>query len=101
MAEAEARYAFLHEGVLRGYLSKIGHQAGDAAIYWKYGCWFYEETTDSRVLIEGRWEDPATETGPGTIHFRAWGERARQLIEPLLVELPRWSSDSRRNVAWR
>jgi hypothetical protein len=24
MAEAEARYAFLHEGVLRGYLSKIG-----------------------------------------------------------------------------
>ncbi len=29
MAEAEARYAFLHEGVLRGYLSKIGQQAGD------------------------------------------------------------------------
>jgi hypothetical protein len=24
MAEAEARYAFLHEGILRGYLSKIG-----------------------------------------------------------------------------
>jgi hypothetical protein len=35
MAEAEARYAFLHEGVLRSYLSKIGQQAGDAALYWK------------------------------------------------------------------
>ena len=53
MAQADARYAFLHEGVLRGYLSKIGQRAGDAAIYWKYGCWSYEETTDSRVLIEG------------------------------------------------
>jgi internalin A len=56
VAEAEASYSFLHEGVLRSYLSKIGQQAGDAAIYWKYGCWSYEETTDSRVLIEGRWE---------------------------------------------
>ena len=27
MAQAEARYAFLHEGVLRGYLSKIGQHA--------------------------------------------------------------------------
>src|ERR1700751_863640 len=29
-AEAEASYPFLHEGVLRSYLSKIGQQAGDA-----------------------------------------------------------------------
>ena len=42
-AEATARYAFLHEGVLRGYLSKLGEHAKDAAIYWKYGCWFYEQ----------------------------------------------------------
>jgi internalin A len=48
MAEVEASYPFLHEGVLRSYLSKIGQQAGDAALYWKYGCWSYEETTDSR-----------------------------------------------------
>ncbi len=40
-AEATARYAFLHEGILRGYLSKLGEHAKDAAIYWKYGCWFY------------------------------------------------------------
>ena len=48
MAEAEACYPFLHEGLLRGYLSRIGQRAGDAAIYWKYGCCSYEETSDSQ-----------------------------------------------------
>jgi internalin A len=85
-AEAKAHYTFLHEGVLRGYLSKIGRYAKDAAVYWKYGCWFYEKTTKSQVLIESQWED-ATETGPGIIHFRAWGERADDLIESLLQTL--------------
>jgi internalin A len=63
MAQAQAHYEFLHEGVLRGYLSRIGRQAGNAAIYWKYGCWFYEETTDSRVLIEGLWDNAESEAG--------------------------------------
>jgi internalin A len=99
-AEAEARYAFLHEGVLRNYLSRIGWRAGDAAIYWKYGCWFYEKTTDSRVLIEGQWLDAAKESGEGTIRFRAWGDGARQLIEPLLTELQRLPIGQQPVVTW-
>jgi hypothetical protein len=87
IAEAEAIYPFLHEGVLRGYLSKIGQQAGDAALYWKYGCWSYEETTDSRVLIESQWDDAESEAGAGSIRLRAWGENAERLIDPLLVTL--------------
>jgi internalin A len=86
-AEVEARYAFLHEGVLRGYLSKIGRQAGDAAIYWKYGCWSYEETTDSRVLIESQWDNAESEAGAGSIRLRAWGENAETLLDPLLEAL--------------
>jgi internalin A len=86
-AEAIARYAFLHDGILRGYLSKLGEQAKDAAIYWKYGCWFYEQTTRSQVLIESRWGDAANEAGAGEIRFRAWGERADDLIEQLLRTL--------------
>ena len=86
-AEATARYAFLHEGVLRGYLSKLGEHAKDAAIYWKYGCWFYEQTTRSQVLIESQWDDAASEAGAGNIRFRAWGERADDLIEQLLRTL--------------
>jgi hypothetical protein len=82
-AEATARYVFLHEGVMRGYLSKLGNHAKDAAIYWRYGCWFYEQKTRSQVLIETRWDDAATEAGAGDIRFRAWGERADDLIEQL------------------
>jgi internalin A len=87
IAEAEAIYTFLHEGVLRGYLSKIGRQAGDAALYWKYGCWSYEETTDSRVLIESQWDDAESEAGAGSIRLRAWGQNAESLIHPLLEAL--------------
>jgi internalin A len=87
IAQAEARYAFLHDGVLRGYLSKIGQQAGDAALYWKYGCWSYEETTDSRVLIESQWDAAEREAGAGSIRLRAWGKNAETLLNPLLEGL--------------
>ncbi len=86
-AEATARYAFLHEGILRGYLSKIGQHAHDAPIYWKYGCWFYEKKTRSQVLIESQWEDAESEFGTGSIRLRAWGENAESLIDPLLETL--------------
>jgi internalin A len=88
-AEATASYAFLHEGILRGYLSKLGEHAKDAAIYWKYGCWLYEQTTRSQVLIEGRWDDAASEAGAGTIRLQAWGENAEGLIDSLLEALRR------------
>ena len=99
--QAEARYPSLHEGVLRHYLSRIGRQAGDAAVYWRYGCWFYEATTDGRVLIEGLWDDSATETGAGIIRFRAWGERARQLLESLLRELHKLPIGQIPQVTWQ
>ena len=87
--EATARYAFLHDGVLRNYLSTLGEHTKDAAIYWKYGCWFYEQTTRSQVLILSNWEDSASEAGPGIIRFRAWGENAENLLNPLLDALQR------------
>jgi internalin A len=82
-AEATASYDFLHEGIRRGYLSKLGEHAKDAAIYWKYGCWFYEQTTRSQVLIKAA----ESESGAGTICLRAWGENAEGLIDPLLEAL--------------
>jgi internalin A len=86
-AEATARYTFLHEGVLRGYLSKLGKHAKDAAIYWKYGCWFYEKRTRSQVLIQSQWDDAASEAGAGEIRFRVWGENAETLIDLVLDPL--------------
>jgi internalin A len=86
-AQATARYAFLHEGVLRGFLSKLGEHAKDAAIYWKYGCWFFEQKTRSQVLIESKWDHAESESAAGTIRCRAWGENAEGLIDPLLEVL--------------
>jgi hypothetical protein len=98
--KAEARYPFLHEGILRGYISMIGQHANEAPIYWKYGCWLYEETTGSRVVIDSRWEDPS-ETGPGTICFQGWGERARTLLEPLIATLQRLPVGKPPDIVWQ
>jgi internalin A len=100
-AEAEARYAFLHEGVLRGFLSKIGRSAQDAAVYCKYGCWFYEKTTNSQALVESQWADVASQSGEGSIRLRAWGERAGELIEPLLAELQKLPLGQPPEVIWQ
>ena len=43
---------FLHPGVMRGIISRIGQAAGISAVYWKYGVCLYESTTRSRALIE-------------------------------------------------
>lgn len=61
-------YPFLHEGVLRGFLSRVGTRAGDNAIYWKYGCWFHETVAGSDVLVESATGDPG-----GTVTVSAWG----------------------------
>jgi internalin A len=89
-SERIARYSFLHEGILRSYLSRLGEYAKDAAVYWKYGCWFYEQRKCSQVLIKSSWDDPVSETGPGTIVLRAWGEGANDVIEILLQELQKF-----------
>ena len=88
-AEQVFAYGFLHEGLLRNFLSKIGEQAKDAAVYWKYGCWFYERNTASSVLVESEWEEPAKQFGAGKIRFRAWGGQADELVAALQQELER------------
>jgi internalin A len=86
-AEATARYPFLHEGILRTFLSRVGTKAGDRAVYWKYGCWFTEEKTASTVLIRGQWDDAAGRCGAGAVTFQAWGRRGGELLDALLEEL--------------
>jgi internalin A len=79
-----ARYRFLHEGILRGLLSRVGRKASTAAEYWKYGCWFYDKSTESQVLIRSELEESS---GQGSVTLEATGERPRELLEILLEEL--------------
>ncbi|UEM04493.1 TIR domain-containing protein [Skermanella rosea] len=75
------RYPFLHGGLIREIMAKVGEQAGQDALYWQGSFWGYEKTTGSRLLIEqhmtGRWQ--------GEIHVTKRGQAAALLDR--LVEL--------------
>lgn len=86
-AEAAVSYRFLHEGILRGFLAQLGKQARDAAVYWKYGCWFFEQATRSQVLIRSAWGDDPARPGAGRIILQAWGARPDVVLEHLLETL--------------
>jgi internalin A len=88
-AGATVRYAFLHEGILRTFLARIGQQAQDAAVYWKYGCWFWEETTHSGMLIRTGPDAAAGRPGAGEVTLSAWGDGADRLVSHVLETLLR------------
>ena len=84
-AEAVARFAFLHDGIARTFLARVGQKAADDAIYWKYGFWFRAE--GSEVLA--RVEEGADESGPaaGRVIVQAWGPTADKLVSAVLETL--------------
>ena len=85
--ETKLHYSFLHEGVLRTILSRIGEQAGEGAVYWKYGCWFCEEKTQSVLLMQSGFDSPTGHESGGEITLRAWGRKGRNLIDHVLKSL--------------
>ena len=54
---------FLHVGILRKLICKVGARAGKSAIYWKYGCAFYDGTTGARARIYSERPDEASGSG--------------------------------------
>ncbi len=87
-ARATLRYRFLHEGVFRGLISKIGSQAGEGAHYGKQGCGFYDRKTHSTVLIEAVPLETAEHPGAGELRLHSWGPGGRALIETILKSVP-------------
>jgi internalin A len=81
---AEVTYPFLHEGIVRAFLSRIGEKAGDAPVFWKYGCWFWEKTSESQILIRSQVD---ASSGKGTVTLRAMGVRPRDLLDAMLAVL--------------
>jgi internalin A len=76
-------YSFLHAGLMRGVIVRIGGQAGMNGLYWKGGLCAYETRTRSHALVEqemsGDWA--------GTIRVRAQGGKARELLEMVADEI--------------
>ena len=73
---------FLHPGVMRGIISRIGQAAGISAVYWKDGVCLYERTTRSHALIEQETSASPT-TWSGRIVARTQGGQAGELLRRL------------------
>jgi internalin A len=83
------RYRFLHEGILRTFLSRIGEQAGDGAVFWKYGCWFCEEKTKAAIMVQSKQGTRADQPGAGEVILDGWGSGAAKLVDGVLETLLR------------
>ena len=80
---AKAWFSFLHDGVLRSVLALVGREFGDRATYWKWGCFLFDERTNSRVWIEAARGDPADGPGNGFVTIRLWGQQPDDVIPAL------------------
>ncbi len=81
--EAVPEYAFLHDGVLRALLARIGRLAGRDAVYWRHGVCLYDARTASRARIDT--EQRAD--GSGCVRMRTTGHDADALCERLVALL--------------
>jgi internalin A len=72
-------YAFLHQGLIRAIISRIGKDAGVSATYWQGGVCVYEKTTRSDAMIE----QETSEGWAGRIRLQTQGGQAVVLLNKL------------------
>ncbi len=72
-------YGFLHEGVLRQFLCAIGKHAGPKAVYWRYGCCFYDGKTHSRARVRSVPEPRENQPARGLVVIETSGPQAAEL----------------------
>ena len=92
-------FRFLHDGLLRTLLARIGGIGQNAPDYWKYGCFFYVQGGETCV----RFDSTNTSEGPsaaGSITFSAWGEQGTAILQKLLVEVERLTPGQQLQPIW-
>ncbi len=72
-------YPFLHEGIMKGLISRIGRQAGVNALYWRYGVCFYDASLQARLRLEALPDTDPEHPGAGRIRLAAKAETGCQL----------------------
>lgn len=55
--EASLTYNFLHEGVIRNVIARVGGYAGLTGEYWRHGVLFFERNTKSLAIIEASYDE--------------------------------------------
>jgi internalin A len=96
-ASVRLRLPFMHDGLLRTLLARIGTVGENAPDYWKYGCYFREQKSSARVRFDSVGPDDA---GAGCITFSGWGEQARPILERLVAEAERLTPGQRPQPEW-
>jgi serine/threonine protein kinase len=96
---ASISFRFLHDGLLRTLLARIGTVAGNAPEYWMYGCYFRVQNPDTQLRFDST-TSPEGPSAAGTITFSAWGEQGRELIATLLAEVERLSPGQPVQPVW-
>ncbi len=71
------QFDFLHPGLVRSIISAVGKQAGETAVYWKYGVWFYDANSRASAIIAHEMHDERQ----GRIVLQIQGDRAGYLLE--------------------
>ena len=83
-------YSFLHDGCLRSVLSSIGERAGKEALFWRYGCCYYDEKSQTSIKLSSKLHDSLTELQlddygqPGSIELKLSGKSANILGEHIV-----------------
>jgi internalin A len=82
-------FDFLHPGLARSIISTVGREAGETAVYWKYGVWFYDANTRAAAIIAQKMEGDRQ----GRIVLQAQGDRDRDLLASVTM----WIADKLRD----
>ena len=83
----EFQFTFLHRGIVRDLLAKIGNEAGNSPVYWRDGCWFYEAQTHCSAQITVQ----PQENGAGSIILEIQGRQTSALLNTITKILTRIS----------
>lgn len=78
--EIVIEYPFLHAGMVRSVIARVGREAGMNALYWKEGVCGYERTTRSHLLLEVRSQTSERSPYGGQLVVRTTGPQAAELL---------------------
>jgi internalin A len=73
----EYGYTFLHPGLMRALICRVGQRSHETGVYWRDGVWVYERTSGCRALLEKRMRDDRK----GNISLRIQGSRHEYLAQ--------------------
>jgi internalin A len=98
----ELHYEFLHEATLREILCRLGSLAGNNALYWRFGCVFYDSRFASQAQISSAYSSEDTGNFPkaGVVVIKTALNRCDELATLLTDSILAISGGAAPEVIW-